>query len=134
MRVVSGQMEMKAGSFVERLSGSTIRRLLAQEHWYADELSDPFNVLFAELDENKWVRFFFDAGVFFWTPVESPTLPEQSGNNRYLLTDLSVSGAVTHATVAESFDAALLEIHFADSRVFQLHNSEDRSWIGATKR
>jgi hypothetical protein len=122
-------MEHAAHPFVELISGKTLRRLLTQEHWFSDELNDPVNVCFAELDGERCVRFFFDAVVFFWNLVESPDLPESNGENRYLLKDTGVRGTVSHATLRESFTAALLELHLTNGRVVQLHNSEDRSWI-----
>lgn len=122
-------MEHSVHPFVEFISGKTLRQLLVQEHWYADELNDPANVLFAELDKSRWVRVFFDAGVFFWSLVDTPDPPRPGGENRYSLTDCGTLGMVAHATLIESFSAALLEIRLADGRIFQLHNNKDRSWI-----
>jgi hypothetical protein len=115
--------------FVDFVTGRDLGRMLAQEHWYAGELNDPINVLFAELSDGRWIRFFFDAGVFFWSLVDTPTLPEDGGENRYRLRDCCVLGTVFSATLNESYDDALLKLQLTDGRVLQLHNSDDRSWI-----
>ncbi len=126
-------MTMGVHPFVRFISGKAVRRMLAQEHWYLGEISNPVNVLFAELDDERWIRFFFDAGVFFWSTVESPTLPESNEKHRYSLGDLGYSGTAENADLAESFDAAQLRIYFADGRVLELNNSQDRSWLGRGK-
>ena len=122
-------MTVEGHPFVQLVTGRTVRRLLAQEYWYAGELSDPVNVLFAELNDERWVRFFFDTGVFFWSVVQSPTLPESDEKYQYSLSDLGWSGIVENADLVESFDAARLRISFTDGRVLELNNSQDRSWV-----
>ena len=122
-------MTVEVHPFVQLISGRTVRRVLAQEYRYAGELGNPVNVLFAELDDEHWVRFFFDAGVFFWSVVQSPTLPESDEKYQYSLSDLGWSGAVENADLVESFDGARLRVSFTGGRVLELNNSQDRSWV-----
>jgi|KBSMisStaDraftv2_1062788.scaffolds.fasta_scaffold161704_3 hypothetical protein len=126
-------MMVEGHPFAQLISGKAVRRMLAQEYWYMGQIHDPVNVLFAELDDESWARFFFDAGVFFWSTVQSPTLPDSNETHQYSLRDLGCSGTVEAADLVESFDAARLRIHFADGRVLELNNSQDRSWLGQVK-
>ncbi len=74
---------------VPELAGRTCTALLAQEYWLALDQICPANVLFLQCDSCIWHRFFIDAGVLFWRAGEgSPSLPPDSGEHRYVFTDV----------------------------------------------
>src|ERR1043165_5397344 len=66
-------------AFRERLHGAVLTELLRMEYWFEGKLASEVDVLFARLDDGAWVRFCFDAGVFFWREVATPDTPEAAG-------------------------------------------------------
>jgi hypothetical protein len=56
--------------FIHLLEGQECRALLTQEVWHQGVPSDLVNVLFLQVGDGRWARFFFDAGAFFWREAE----------------------------------------------------------------
>jgi hypothetical protein len=69
--------------FAQEVENQHCEEFRVQELWFEGRLADEWNVLFLKL-RSGWVRFFFDAGVFFWKR-ESPVLPEKHEQNEYRL-------------------------------------------------
>jgi len=86
-------VEAAESSFAQALRGRRCDRLLAQEHWFEGKLSDPYNVIFARLDDNRHLRFLFDGGVFFWRE-EDPEVPEPHSGSAYRLVEIPVAHAL----------------------------------------
>src|SRR5262245_66541646 len=73
-----------------------------QQFWLEGRLADEWNVLFLRLS-SRWVRFFFDAGVFFWKR-QSPSLPAKHENNEYRLVRPEIANVIEGRTIlAASF-------------------------------
>ena len=49
--------------------GVTCADIWQLEYWYRGHLASPCNVAFLRINDGQWLRFFFDAGVFFWKMV-----------------------------------------------------------------
>jgi hypothetical protein len=62
--------------FKNHLEGSRCTLFQIQQFWHDGCLSDPANVLFLQVDGNRYLRFFFDAGDFFCRSVEFPDIAE----------------------------------------------------------
>jgi len=48
-------------------------------------IQDEVNVVFARIDDQIWLRFFFDVGVFFWREVSDPDPPPKDRTHEWLL-------------------------------------------------
>jgi hypothetical protein len=103
---------------------------LTQEHWFEGKLSDPYNVLYARLDDNVHLRFHFDGGVFFWRQ-EAPDLPEPHSSNEYRLVEIPAARALRGRRVeAVAFSGVegggrQLEVAFAGGGAMILQNVDD---------
>ena len=72
-------------SFSARIKGTRISEFIRMEYSFQNELVSEVSVLFAHLGEDSWIRFFFDAGVFFWREVIVPETPYIEGAHSYAL-------------------------------------------------
>jgi hypothetical protein len=70
-------------SFVKAIRGTTCRDIWQLEYWYGGHLSSPCNVAFLCVNGGHWLRFFFDAGVFFWKMVPSVDAELADGDFSY---------------------------------------------------
>ena len=60
--------------FRRAVEGAQCLGLLAQEYRRDGDLVSPANVLFLQVAPGRWLRFFLDAGVFFWREVPAVLL------------------------------------------------------------
>ena len=60
--------------FRRLVEGKPCLSLIVQRYWYDGQLEDEANVLFLQMAEDRWLRFFFDCGVFFAREEEEPSL------------------------------------------------------------
>jgi len=117
-------------SFALRLKDAICSSLAVQQHWFRGELSAEVNVLFLGMRDGKYLRFFFDHELFFWSEKERPALPESDGENRYTLLDHPDWGHGTNYPVEnvdfqEEEDGRSLRITFAGGRILVLLNQAD---------
>ena len=119
---------MRRAAFQTALIGQRVCRLVTQEHWYEGQPSDRFNVLFACVGD-RWLRFFIDAGMFFWSVVPAPDPPPAADGHKYALAEYSFAGAVKDVTFTSSADSAELRIVLSDGSALCLHNEVDQSTV-----
>lgn len=91
-------------------------------------MSDRFNVLFACVGD-QWLRFFFDAEVFFWSVVSAPNLPPATDGHEYTLAQHPFAGTVREVVFFFSPGSAELRIVLSDSRALCLHNEADQTTV-----
>ncbi len=115
-------------AFQASLVGQRVSRLIAQEHRHEGQLSDRFNVLFAYVGEG-WLRFFIDAGVFFWSVVSAPNPPAASDGHEYTLAECPFAGTVRDVVFSCSADSAELRVVLSDGNALCLHNEADQSTV-----
>ena|SRR6266403_4362998 len=107
---------------------------MVQQFWHQGRLANEWNVLFLKLANGPWLRFFFDAGVFFWR-TEEPSLPENHEDNQYRLAKPDVAKAVEGRTIVDAVFSALksggrtLTLELDDGMALHLHNDKDRSSV-----
>jgi len=103
-------------------------------------VSNPYNVLFFELENGTFARFFFDGGVFFWRS-EAPSTPDSFEGNSFRLTEPDSFRLLSDRTItAVRFEGApgaerRLEIAFGDSCSLEVqnhHNHRDETVVAVT--
>lgn len=120
--------------FVRLLEGRECSGIVAQEAWRHGALSDLVNVVFLQLDGTDWLRFFFDAGVFFWRMRAPEPITGGEPAWEYRLTDLGARFRVTGQRIARAQfvqpdpDCARLVIEL-DRGTLILDNADDHSRI-----
>jgi len=122
-------------TFVSEAMGATCHALMRQEHWYQGEPSSLWNVLFLQVAADKWLRFFFDAGVFFWRSAPQPDCIPKHEDNTYQLTSVReatpILGQVITRVVFTDPDALGRElvIEFSGGSRLRLANTEDENQV-----
>ena len=119
---------MNHEAFRAALIGETVHRLVVQEHWHEEHMSDQFNVLFVLVDDH-WLRFFIDAGVFFCRVVSAPNPPLDEDGHKYPLVKYPFAGTVQDVVFSFSPNAASLHIILSDGSRLFLHNKADHSTV-----
>jgi hypothetical protein len=121
-------------AFRQRLHGAVLIELARLEYWYDGKLASRVNVLFARVDPSGWVRFHFDAGVFFWREVPAPDAPESQGPYSWRLLPAQVPGLRLGAAVDdiaftgdEGQTVRSLAITLGNGTGFTLRNVDDES-------
>src|SRR5687768_8319573 len=120
--------------FQSRMNGQQCEQFLVQQFLHRGRMASEWNVLFLKLTNGPWMRFFFDAGIFFWKE-EEPSLPEDHEENEYRLVKPEIAKAVDGRTiVAASFSALssggrTLTFELDDGMALHLHNDNDRSSV-----
>ena len=74
--------------FIRLLEGQECRGIIAQEFWHHGVPSDLVNVVFLQVESGLWLRFFFDAGVFFWRTGAPERVTGGEPTFEYRLTNL----------------------------------------------
>jgi len=108
--------------------------LIAQEYWYQGEQITEANVMFLQLEDGMWHRFFVDAGVVFWKTVAVPNPPGEDGDHRYPLTDIgAVHGVLgrrlSSVSAVEVPNGCEIRLEFEGDKSVILHNADDRSQL-----
>jgi hypothetical protein len=80
--------------FIRLLEGQECRGIIAQEFWHHGVPSDLVNVVFFQVESGLWLRFFFDAGVFFWRPGAPERVTGGEPTFEYRLTNLGARFSV----------------------------------------
>jgi len=120
--------------FVRMLEGRECRGMVAQEFWHHGVPSDLVNVVFLEVKGGTWVRFFFDAGVFFWRTGAPEQVTGGEPAFEYRLTDLTERFNVMGRRISRVYftqpdpGCARLVIVLDRGRLI-LDNADDRSRI-----
>jgi hypothetical protein len=121
-------------AFRQRLHGAVLLELARLEYWCDGRLASAVNVLFARVEANRWVRFSFDAGVFFWREVPVPEAPESQGPYSWRLLPARVPGLHLGAAVDdiaftgdEGQMARSLVITLGNGTGFTLRNVDDEN-------
>ena len=86
--------------FVRMLEGQECRALLTQEVWHRGVPSDLVNVLFLQVGDRRWARFFFDAGVFFWRVAAAEAVTGGEPEWEYRLVDVGARFRVAGQRIA----------------------------------
>jgi hypothetical protein len=120
-------------SFVVRIWGRTCRELRTQQYCYAERLEAEWNVFWMR-DDSAWIKFFFDAGVFFWKE-EAPSVPEGSRLHQYKLVEPTFASTLSNKEiVAANFGplpggGRVLGIWFEGGVALRVENQSDRTSI-----
>ncbi|HEY0685309.1 MAG TPA: hypothetical protein VGD45_23420 [Steroidobacter sp.] len=85
-------------SFVRRVWGRTCLQIQVQQYYYNGVLKAEWNVFWLLLDDDAWVKFCFDAGVFSWKP-EPPALPKSSQLRVYKLVEPSIAPRIARKQI-----------------------------------
>ena len=125
-------MDVRA-EFRRLAEGQPCLSLIAQRYWYAGQLEDEANVLFLQTGEDRWLRFFFDCGVFFVRVEEEPSLLDGVGEPlNFTAADLSArhgfEGRLVEAVEFEEVPGGgALRLRFAGGGTLVVRNADDRS-------
>jgi hypothetical protein len=120
--------------FTLQMQDQRCDELMALEYWYQGRIASEWNVLFLKIRDGSWVRFFFDAGVFFWKK-DVPSRPEDHEGSEYRLVKPTLAKAVEGRTIVEARFTELksggrtLTLELDDGMALHLHNENDRSSV-----
>lgn len=120
--------------FTLQLQDQRCDELMSLEYWYQGRMASEWNVLFLKMGNGSWVRFFFDAGVFFWKN-EAPSRPEDQEDYEYRLVKPKLAKVVEGRTIVEARFNALksggrtLTLELDDGMALRLHNKNDCSSV-----
>jgi hypothetical protein len=120
--------------FVERVLHKFCLGIQVQQVIYDGGVSDPCNVVFMELFESPTLRFFFDAGVFFWRE-EEPAPIRASAGFRYRLLRPEGFQVLEHKRIVHASFALLprrrrlLELRFETGVRLCLQNADDKNTV-----
>lgn len=118
--------------FVATALNRTCTDILVQEYLFRGSVHDAANVIFLSLDTGICLRFFFDAGVFFWK-VAPPVAAPGDDQSQYRLTEPTFAQRlrgqkIVAAEFAVSADSAReLSIAFEGRVKLCLRNHMDNS-------
>ena len=119
--------------FRRAVEGAQCLGLLAQEYRRDGDLVSPANVLFLQVAPGRWLRFFLDAGVFFWREVPAAVgITDAAPGDSYPLVPASAPGLVGSRVKAAELravppDGARLALRFASGAGLALVNETDES-------
>lgn len=96
--------------------------LIRQEYWYKGNLSEHANVIFLQVNDELWHRFFIDAGDLFWKIVSSPDEADTTADEEFHYTHVDemakrsdLRGRTIEAVVAmdkgTSLELTVSELH-----------------------
>ena len=57
---------------IPELRGAICTKLVQQKYWHQGQQVEQANVVYLQVDNKQWHRFFIDAGVLFWKIVDRP--------------------------------------------------------------
>jgi hypothetical protein len=120
--------------FLERVLHRACGGIQVQQVVYDGAVSDPCNVIYLELVDLPTLRFFFDAGVFFWREEEPSPIPASVGF-RYRLLRPEAFRVLEHKRVLTANFALLpqgrriLEMRFESGVGLYLQNSADKNTV-----
>lgn len=118
--------------FVAAALNQTCTGIVVQEYHFRGYVHDEANVIFMSLETGNCLRFFFDAGVFFWK-VAPPVVAPSDDQSEYRLVEPEFAerlrGRKIVAAVfnASSHSARELGITFEGGVRFCLRNHMDTS-------
>ena len=128
--------EVTAASEFRRLAmGQRCLALIVQRYEYAGELVDDANVLYLQVGDTQWLRFFFDGGYFFCRVEPELTLAELAEDDmKFTGTDLGaqhnlVGRRIAGAEFTELPDGAELHLEFEGGTTVVLRNAADHSTV-----
>jgi hypothetical protein len=109
--------------------------LIAQRYEYAGELVEDANVVYLQVADAQWLRFFFDNGYFFCRVEPTLTLAEFAEEDmKFTGTELAVQHnlvgrRIEAAEFTELPDGAELRIDFERGATLMLRNAADHSTV-----
>ena len=128
--------EVAAASEFRRLAiGQHCLALIAQRYEYAGELVEDANVVYLQVADTQWLRFFFDSGYFFCRVEPKLTLAEFAEDEmRFTGVDLAtqhnlVGRRIEAAEFTELPDGAELRLEFERGATLVLRNAADHSTV-----
>jgi hypothetical protein len=130
----SGEGVNEPDDFVRLLEGHECRGMVAQEFWHHGAPSDLVNIVFLQVSGGTWLRFYFDAGVFFWRSGAPEQVTGGEPAFEYRLTDLGARFGVSGQRISRVHftqpdpDCARLVIAMERGRLI-LDNADDHSRI-----
>jgi hypothetical protein len=124
-------MDSEAG-FVAAALNQTCTDILVQEHLFRGSINDGANVVFLSLDTGICLRFFFDAGVYFWKVAPPIATPSDDQSEYRLIEPQSAERLRGRKIVAVEFNppsesARELGITFEGGIKLCLRNHMDKS-------
>jgi len=107
-------------SFCTTLVGARCSALWQLEFRLGGTLRSPCTALFLQRSNERWLRFFFDGGEFFWRPVAEPEPDFNDGTFSYRKTpvpdaDCMIGALVEAVEFAPLQPAALRELNISFS-------------------
>jgi hypothetical protein len=121
-------------SFSVRISGVTITDIRRMEYSFEGTVEEEVNVVFAQVDDGTWTRFFFDAGVFIWRDVQIPEATSNEGPHSYRVVPIDVSWLRESPTVekveftgTEGDLERAIALIFTGDRQLVLRNADDHN-------
>lgn len=132
----------KFDGFRRAVEGAICLDLMAQEYHWEGELVCPANVLFLQLAPDRWLRFFLDAGVFFWRAVPAAvgiTAAEAAPGDSYPLVPITAPGLVGSRVAAAELqamppDGMRLTLRFENGAALSLVDVADGVTLEITAR
>jgi hypothetical protein len=128
-------------TFKARINGANCIAVMQQQHWHRGKLSSLSNVIFLQTASESWVRFFFDAGVFFWRNVAAPEAPGSNEDDVYKIVPAlgiaCISGSAIISVVFQGLNGAsirTLVLGFTQGNHLTLINAADENTILIAKR
>lgn len=116
-------------AFRRRLTGARCIDLQCLDHYHEGKLAGPCCAIFLRTQSGSWVRFFFQAGEFFWSDVSRPDAENDDGEDSYrlrrppkalLLGDGSIESVVFEGEAGEERREVTLE--FSSGVIFYVLN------------
>jgi hypothetical protein len=119
---------------IPAITGARCRALIAQDFWANGQLVSNANVLFLQVADGTWHRFFIDAGVLFWKTVDAPEPPRQHGDWDYRHADIAARWGLLDKRIVDVYTADLprggeLRLIFEGSTIVVLRDVEDHATL-----
>ena len=124
--------------FRRRAVGQRCLALIAQRYEYAGELVEDANVVYLQVAETVWLRFFFDGGEFFCRVEPELTLTEFAEDDmKFTGADLGaqhslVEQRIEDVQLLEFAEGGELRIDFEGGATLVLRNANDQSTVTIT--
>jgi len=120
-------------SFSEIMRGETCLDVYRLEYWNDGRCSSPCIAVFLEVRVESWVRFFFDAGVFFWNVVREVGAELSEGQYFYRSVRAEDAQSLVGKTIERCvFDGSpdgkrALSLDFTGGGRLRLSNADDET-------
>jgi hypothetical protein len=115
------------------LAGKTCLGVFVQQYSHAGKSVETANAVLLHTDDQRWPRFFIDAGTVFWAihPARPP-IPPSDGEHQYTITDIAEGHGLTGREIARVRTIDLpgggaIRLEFSDARAVVLRDINETS-------